>query len=141
MRTLFGFDLWGNLNGLLLTFFRLLPFFKAWPRARSACRSVPSDRPWVLGAGPWELGTRGSTRQHADEHAFFATRRAVPLSSLVRYRESPMCPLPGFGFSSPIKKALGPRKIGKILNKFMIKSEGPYSVLILKLGLFCSKVS
>ncbi len=30
--------------------------------------------------------------------------------------------LPGFGFSTPIKKALGPRKIGKILNKFMVKN-------------------
>jgi len=32
--------------------------------------------------------------------------------------------LPGFGFSTPIKKALGPRKIGKILNKFMVKNLG-----------------
>jgi len=32
--------------------------------------------------------------------------------------------LPGFGFSSQIKKALGPRKIGKILNKFMVKNLG-----------------
>ena len=28
--------------------------------------------------------------------------------------------LPGFGFSTPIKKALGPRKIGKILNLSLI---------------------
>ena len=32
--------------------------------------------------------------------------------------------LPGFGFSTPIKKALGPRRIGKILNKFMVKNLG-----------------
>ena len=32
--------------------------------------------------------------------------------------------LPGFGFSSPIQKPLGPRKISKILNKFMTKNLG-----------------
>ena len=32
--------------------------------------------------------------------------------------------LPGFGFSSPIQKPLGPRKISKILNKLMTKNLG-----------------
>ena len=32
--------------------------------------------------------------------------------------------LPGFGFSTPIKKAMGPREIGKVLNKLMVKNLG-----------------
>ena len=38
--------------------------------------------------------------------------------------------LPGFGFSTPIKKALGPRKIGKILNKFMVKNLGHKNYIV-----------
>jgi microsomal epoxide hydrolase len=32
--------------------------------------------------------------------------------------------LPGFGFSTPIKKAMGPREIGKVINKLMVKNLG-----------------
>ena len=32
--------------------------------------------------------------------------------------------LPGFSFSAPIKKAMGPREIGKVINKLMIKNLG-----------------
>ncbi len=38
--------------------------------------------------------------------------------------------LPGFGFSTPIKKALGPRRIGKILNKFMVKNLGHKNYIV-----------
>ena len=38
--------------------------------------------------------------------------------------------LPGFGFSTPIKKALGPRRIGKIINKFMVKNLGHKNYIV-----------